>query len=592
MFPRTKSFGVRNRYSSLYANVVKSYPKLIFSFHRVIFPQNVLTFTPPGFKHSLNVKFPDSRLPVCVSCKKNFKTKDMCRVRNMHTRPPWTTAYICMTLDASCTDEDGKYVDKPFVVRMVRWQPFNVMEDFPPNSKTPVCATCKKTNRTRSFCRDRHKHRKLPWCTVYVMLSTQESAEPSTIVAAPSTKIDSAKDSDAENNQGKVNTSTPPSMKNEPNTAHTQSSSLETTGASNKNGESKKDSSDTNEPSSKTAGDDINDIPESRTMLIQINDEETTIKWLQLAHEDDKGAWVPPPHLSPQQPKVMPPGIIQSAQGQKYSYPPVAPATIRGSKREAEHAIADPSHDPYHQHAISGYNTATGQPLAPALPHPYSYGRSAQQYIGHTWPYPTATIPPQQRQSIPHPYVTGQQRPISPAPAIGSPGGHMIGVPSLSPSVTAGEAAAMRRKKPRREFVGEDKAESHHLHPAHPSPPPAPPAPIVPQLHHQAVNYPHVPLAPGPPLMHQQPQHPPTVHHQEQQPWMVYQQMYQAQLQPVKHPYTNEPPRMTVRTPESASRKFHQHDESPNNVTMTPGPGDGGGDHDSDDNDFNRQNEL
>eukprot|EP00531_Pseudo-nitzschia_arenysensis_P018177 CAMPEP_0116129188 /NCGR_PEP_ID=MMETSP0329-20121206/7795_1 /TAXON_ID=697910 /ORGANISM="Pseudo-nitzschia arenysensis, Strain B593" /LENGTH=583 /DNA_ID=CAMNT_0003623447 /DNA_START=82 /DNA_END=1833 /DNA_ORIENTATION=+ len=563
MFPHTKSFG------------------------------NVLTFTPPGFKQSLNVKFPDARLPVCVSCKKNFKTKDMCRVRNLHTRPPWTTAYICMTLDASCTDEDGKYVDKPFVVRMAGWRPFNVMEDFPANSKTPVCATCKKTNRTRSFCRDRHKHRKLPWCTVYVMLSTQESADPSTIVAAPSTKIETAKDSDAENNQGKINTSTLPSVKIESNKTDAQNSSLETPVESNKDGESTKDPSDANKPSSKTTGDDINDIPESRTMLIQINDEETTIKWLQLAHENDKGAWVPPPQLSPQQPKAMPPGIIQSAQ--KYSYPPVAPATMRGSKREADSSIGDPSQDPYHQHAMTGYNTAMGQPLAPALPHPYSYGRTAQQYIGHTWPYPTASIPPQPRQSMPHPYVTGQHRPISPAPAIGSPGGHMIGAPSLSPAVTAGEAAAMRRKKPRRDFEAEDKAESHHLHlhPTHPSPPPPPPAPIVPQLHHQAVNYSHVPLAPGPPLMHQPPQHPPgQIHHQEQQPWMVYQQMYQAQLQPVKNQYTTEPPRMTVRTPESTSRKFHQHDESPNNVTMTPGPGDGGGDHDSDDNDFNRQNEL
>lgn len=547
---------------------------------------NVLSFTPPGFTQSLNVKFPDSRLPVCVSCKKNFKTKDMCRVRNLHTRPPWTTAYICMTLDKSCTDEDGNYVDKPFVVRMGGWRPFCVMEDFPPNSKTPVCATCKKTNRTRSFCRERHKHRKLPWCTVYVVLSTQESADPSTIVAAPSTKIETAKDVDTENNQANINASTPPSVNRKSNMVDAQTSSLDTNDASGKNREGKKGSSGGNKRL-KIAGDDINDIPESRTMLIQINDDETTIKWLQLAHEDDKGAWVTQPQFVPQQPKGIPQGIIQVAQGQTYMYPPVAPSTMRGLKREVETSMLDPSHDPYHQHAMSGYNTATGQPLAPALPHPYSYGQAAQQYTGHIWPYPTAVMPPQQRQSIPHPYVTAQQRPISPAPAIGSPGGHMIGAPALSPSVTAGEAAAMRRKKPRRHYEVEEKAESHH-----PSPPPPPPAPIVPQLHHQTVNYSHLPLAPGPPLMHQQPQHPPgQMHHQEQQPWMVYQQMYQAQLQPGKNPYP-EPPRMTVRTPESASRKFHQHDESPNNVTMTPGPGDGGGDHDSDDNDFNRQTQL
>jgi len=144
---------------------------------------NVLSFTPPGFKQTLNVKFPDCRLAVCEKCKKNYKTRDMCRVRNAHTEEPWTTAYICITLDDSCTHE-GKYVDKPLTVRMVQWQPYCVKQPF--SAKTPVCAACKKTNRTRSFCRERHQHRQLPWCTVYVILSALESTDPSTIVAAPS----------------------------------------------------------------------------------------------------------------------------------------------------------------------------------------------------------------------------------------------------------------------------------------------------------------------------------------------------------------------------------------------------------------------
>lgn len=145
---------------------------------------NVLTFTPPGFKQTLNVKFPDSRLAVCEKCKKNYKTRDMCRVRNSHTESPWSTAFICITLDDSCTDSDGRYIDKPMTVRMVQWQPFCVKKPF--DSKTPVCAACKKTNRTRSFCRDRHQHRQLPWCTVYVLLSALESTDPTTVVAAPS----------------------------------------------------------------------------------------------------------------------------------------------------------------------------------------------------------------------------------------------------------------------------------------------------------------------------------------------------------------------------------------------------------------------
>ena len=161
---------------------------------------NVLTFTPPGFKQTLNVKFPDSRLAVCEKCKKNYKTRDMCRVRNAHTTAPWTTAFICITLDASCTDADGKYVDKPLTVRMVPWSSYCVKSDF--DAKTPVCAACKKNNRTRSFCRNGHKHRQLPWCTVYVILSALEATDPSTVVAAPSRPLNDAESK--EKNDSKV----------------------------------------------------------------------------------------------------------------------------------------------------------------------------------------------------------------------------------------------------------------------------------------------------------------------------------------------------------------------------------------------------
>ena len=66
---------------------------------------------------------------------KNYKTRDSCRVRSVHTTEPWTTAYICVTLDESCTDPEGKYVDKPLTVRMVQWQPYCVKNEFDP--KTP-----------------------------------------------------------------------------------------------------------------------------------------------------------------------------------------------------------------------------------------------------------------------------------------------------------------------------------------------------------------------------------------------------------------------------------------------------------------------
>eukprot|EP00339_Tiarina_fusa_P010461 CAMPEP_0117021444 /NCGR_PEP_ID=MMETSP0472-20121206/16171_1 /TAXON_ID=693140 ORGANISM="Tiarina fusus, Strain LIS" /NCGR_SAMPLE_ID=MMETSP0472 /ASSEMBLY_ACC=CAM_ASM_000603 /LENGTH=251 /DNA_ID=CAMNT_0004726913 /DNA_START=104 /DNA_END=856 /DNA_ORIENTATION=+ len=231
---------------------------------QMLFPQatshgNILTFTPPGFKQSLNVKFPDSRLAVCEKCKKNFKTRDMCRVRNTHTTAPWTTAYICLTLDDSCLDENGKYVDKPLTVRMVQWQPFCVREPFDP--KTPVCAACKRTNRTRSFCRERHKHRQLPWCTVYVLLT------------GPSKPVDE-EESPKKEDDGAI-ASVDAELKAEPlspNPAQDENSA-----SGSKNSESLDGISENIKPEEgKTGsgdsedGDDINDVAESRTFLAKV----------------------------------------------------------------------------------------------------------------------------------------------------------------------------------------------------------------------------------------------------------------------------------------------------------------------------------
>jgi len=147
-------------------------------------PGNILSFVPPGFKQVLNIKFPDSRLAVCVRCKKNFKARQLCRVRNGHTDKPWSIAYVCITLDDSCISADNKYVDSPLTVRMAQWQPFKTKR--PIDIMSPVCALCKKTNQTRDFCRKQHQHCQLPWNTVYVVLSALEKTDPNSIIAAPS----------------------------------------------------------------------------------------------------------------------------------------------------------------------------------------------------------------------------------------------------------------------------------------------------------------------------------------------------------------------------------------------------------------------
>ena len=253
---------------------------------------NVLSFIPPGFKHTINVKFPDQRLAVCEKCKRNYKTRDMCRVRNQHTAVPWSTAYICITLDDSCTGPDGRYIDTPLTVRMVQWQPFCVREPFDPKAKVPVCAACKKANRTRQFCRDKHAHRQLPWCSVYVMLSAVDKTDPNTVVAEPSQPLagaDSEEKKVDHGGSGAADTTPAPRGAN-----HHPPTSADGTAPPPLGGRIVSPGSMDrahNPPTAKTC-DDINAIPESRTFLCMVSCKEASIKWLQLSDEPDSPAAV------------------------------------------------------------------------------------------------------------------------------------------------------------------------------------------------------------------------------------------------------------------------------------------------------------
>jgi hypothetical protein len=157
----------------------------------------------------------------------------MCRVRNTHTTPPWTTAYVCITIDDSCLDDNGRFVDKPMTVRMVQWQPYCVTKPF--DAKTPV----------------------------YVLLSTLDAADPSTVVAGPSQRLPD------ESANGEA--------KEEAVAALAGRVAIE--GAIPRSSETI--SSDPND-----LGDDINDITESRTFLAKVSCRSTSIHWLELAEYD------------------------------------------------------------------------------------------------------------------------------------------------------------------------------------------------------------------------------------------------------------------------------------------------------------------
>lgn len=133
---------------------------------------------------------------------------------------------------------------------MSNWQPVCLKKDF--SSKTPVCASCKRTNRTKSFCRERHKHRQLPWSTVYVILSAADSTDPTTVVAAPSQLTSSEKEE----------------VMNFPYNAR-------------KIDESGNQDDDQNLEGDSHVTDDIYKIDPSRTFLAQVSCTQNTIHWLE-----------------------------------------------------------------------------------------------------------------------------------------------------------------------------------------------------------------------------------------------------------------------------------------------------------------------
>jgi hypothetical protein len=150
--------------------------KMYSSYSNQRLNSNVLRLTPPGFKHPIDVQFPPRCLPVCGRCKKNFKTREHCRGRDCHTDLPWCDTYVCVSLDKSCTDGNGKLLDGPFAAKVIPPVGFTFKEDEL-DPLTPICAPCKDKNYTRTYCRQHKNHRQLPWSTVYVVVSLDTNSE-------------------------------------------------------------------------------------------------------------------------------------------------------------------------------------------------------------------------------------------------------------------------------------------------------------------------------------------------------------------------------------------------------------------------------
>lgn len=383
----------------------------------------------------------------------------MCRVRNTHTTAPWTTAYICLTLDDSCTDAEGKYIDKPLTVRMVQWQPYQVKEPFDP--KTPVCSACKKTNRTRSFCRERHKHRHLPWCTVYVLLSALEAADPATVVADPSKPIVHVKqEGDLDGDKGEPKESDG-KIAASPSEGADEASAAESKTSENVDGENIKP--DEGKKASMEPSDDIHDIAESRTFLAKVNCQGTTIHWLDLAdYEGDQTG-------------ISPPGQMDPTYGMVHHAPPVDP-------------------NAHYYHHTMGYSAQQHQNAL----------KSQQQYFFHM-----------QRQHQHHAaqYAAWQSHYGPPPQHMHgqiSPHGNTPGAPSEGSSspvpATAGEAAAQQLKR-NRQIADDGNGSTSPPLPLHHMGHPAPPG-QSPHGHQQWMLYQQMYHAQLPPMGHPPPYQP------------------------------------------------------------------------------------
>lgn len=128
-----------------------------------------------GLPYSFDVPFPPRKLPVCSRCKKNFKSRDLCRARDGHRALPWTATNVVVTLtdEVLSRAEDGtlRYrLDIPVTAEL---------QNIPDLCKGPagtfmssesICKVCKDKNYTRDYCRNTCKHTTPPNSTIYVKL--------------------------------------------------------------------------------------------------------------------------------------------------------------------------------------------------------------------------------------------------------------------------------------------------------------------------------------------------------------------------------------------------------------------------------------
>jgi len=132
------------------------------------------TIHPEGMPLPFDVPFPERRLPVCDRCKKNFKSRDLCRKRDGHKALPWQMTYVVVSMDSSVLheDENGNVTlqNIPMVCELQETPHMCLGPADGSMKPEPICKVCREKNYTRDYCRNTCKHTTPPWSTTYVKL--------------------------------------------------------------------------------------------------------------------------------------------------------------------------------------------------------------------------------------------------------------------------------------------------------------------------------------------------------------------------------------------------------------------------------------
>lgn len=141
----------------------------------------VCTIWPPGLPRAFDVPFPERKLPVCIRCKKNYRSRELCRQRDEHKALPWQTTYVVVTLTDAVLEkgEDGRLrvADIPVIAELQEMPELCRGPSDGFMQKEPICKVCKEKNYTRDYCRNTSKHTTPPYQAVYVKLVKKDDMD-------------------------------------------------------------------------------------------------------------------------------------------------------------------------------------------------------------------------------------------------------------------------------------------------------------------------------------------------------------------------------------------------------------------------------